>query len=86
MSKEIITPKIEEIKNFNIDLGTDIVLCQCFGCKKNYVQSLMKSIKVKVEEEDSYITCKRYLCENCMKKLEQLKWVQEEESKRKNDE
>ena len=87
MSNEITNPIVEKSldKDSIIDLGENIVLCQCFSCKKNYVQSLMKPISIKKEEEEGYVTCKRYLCDQCMESLQRTKWVQEEDFKRKKE-
>ena len=88
MNKEVINPKVEElIKDDTKDsLVDEVVLCQCFSCKKNYVQSLMKPIKIKKEEEEGYVVCKRYICPDCFDKLERTNWIQEEDFKRKKDE
>jgi len=66
----------------NEDLN-EIILVQCFSCKKNYVESLMKPIKIKQIFEESYILVKRYLCPECFENLKQVRWVQEQNLKDK---
>jgi len=60
-----------------------ITLIQCFSCHKSYIEELMKPVKIKEIYMESYQLCTRYLCENCMQRLKELKFVQISDAERK---
>ena len=61
-----------------------IILCRCFACKGNYIQSLMKAVSILEPFEESYQKVKRYICPECHERLKQFKFVKESEQDDKN--
>lgn len=62
-----------------------VTLCKCYICKRTYIFSLLNPIIVKQEFEESYTDIKRYVCEDCLKKLEEIQWVQISDSELKKE-
>lgn len=63
-----------------------ITLIKCFSCKRNFIFDIMKPVNIKEPFEESYQTLKRFICPDCYTRLEQKKFVMENEYKEDKDE